>query len=93
MPPAAQIAQARCELEQRCGRVGQGQRYQSMDACLTTVRQDWQEDLNAYECPGGFNQSELSECLAEIRTEGCESAVQKLGSFVACRASDICQSR
>jgi hypothetical protein len=90
--PAAQIAEARCELEQRCGRIGPGQRYESREACLSAVRSEWQEDLHAYECPAGFNAGELNECLAEIRTEDCESPIQRLGSFVACRASDICEN-
>ncbi|EYF06633.1 Hypothetical protein CAP_1763 [Chondromyces apiculatus DSM 436] len=88
--PANQIAQARCEQMQRCGNIAQGKKYPTMDACLTEVRRDWQEDLNAYECPQGYDQKELSECLSDLRNESCNSPLSRLGSAVSCRSSDIC---
>ncbi|AKT36576.1 DUF6184 family natural product biosynthesis lipoprotein [Chondromyces crocatus] len=89
--PANQIAQARCEQMQRCGNIAQGKKYANMDACLSEVRRDWQEELNAYECPGGYDQKELSECLSELRNETCNSPLSRLSSVVACRSSDICE--
>jgi len=90
--PASQIAQARCEQMQRCGKVGADQKHGDMISCTTAVQKDWREDLNGYACPGGFDSKELNECLSEIRTEGCDNPIEKLGSFVACRASDICEN-
>lgn len=88
--PAEKIAQARCEREQRCGNVGAGKEYSSMSACVQKTSADWRDDLNAYECPEGVVDKELSECLEEVRNEDCENPFDKLGSVVACRAGDIC---
>ena len=90
--PAAMIAQARCEQMQRCQNIGTDKKYGDMSSCLSTVRSDWAEDLNTFECAGGFDHKELNECLSEIRTEGCDNPIAKLGSFVACRPSDICKN-
>lgn len=90
--PATLIAQARCEQMQRCQKVGADQKHADMSSCLSSVQSDWREDLNSYECPGGFDQKELSECLSEIRNEGCDNPIEKLSSRVACRSSDICKN-
>lgn len=90
--PAQQIAQARCEQMQRCGNIGAGKKHATMSTCLSAVTAEWGEDLNAYECPGGFDSKELNECLSELRGEACDAPFQRLGSIIACRSSDICKS-
>jgi hypothetical protein len=85
------IAKAKCSREQRCGNVGAGKRYTSNTDCVADVREDWREDLNAYECRGGIVQKELSECVSEIENEDCANPFDTLGRVVACRASDICE--
>ena len=51
------ITRARCEREERCGNVGDGKSYASMDVCGDKIRADWSEDLNKYECPKGIVQA------------------------------------
>jgi hypothetical protein len=92
LSPARAIAQARCEQMQRCNKVGPDQKHADMSSCLSAVQSDWREDLNSYECPGGFDSKELNECLGEIRTEGCNNPIEKLSSRIACRSSDICEN-
>jgi hypothetical protein len=84
------IANERCAREQRCGNVGADQKFGSRDECVTKTRTDWAEDLSAYECPGGIDQKELNECLAEIRNDDCNNPFDSLERVVACRSSDIC---
>lgn len=92
-PSAAQeIAQARCAREMKCNNIGQGREYASEQVCLTRIQAEWREDLNARECPGGINRDELNECLQEIRNNNCDNPIDSLGSFVACRQSDICRA-
>jgi hypothetical protein len=86
----AAITSARCEREQRCGNVGSGEEFATSSDCIASVRSDWQEDLNAYECEDGVDQTELSECVQEIRNEDCANPFDTIGRVVACRASDIC---
>src|SRR5262245_26669575 len=58
--PAERIAQAQCDYEQRCGNVGADKKYATSDACFSTIRRDRAEELNVYECPGGFDEKELN---------------------------------
>lgn len=85
------IAEARCAREQRCNNVGADKNYSSMNDCMTRVRNDWKDDLNARECPGGVDQKELNECLAEIRNEDCGNPFDSLGRIAACSAAQICE--
>lgn len=85
------IATAKCSREQRCGNVGAGKRYTSNTDCVADVREDWREDLDAYECSGGIVQKELAECVSEIQNEDCKNPFDTLGRVMACRASDICE--
>jgi hypothetical protein len=84
------IADARCEREQKCGNIGDGQSYSSADACGDAVRSEWSEDLNAYECPNGIVDSALEQCLVAIRNEECGAPFDTLQRITACSAGDIC---
>lgn len=87
-----QITTARCDREQKCGNVGAGKDYATSEACVVEVSDEWRDELNAYECPGGVVTKELSECLAEIRNEDCDAPFDTLGRIIACRESDICKA-
>jgi hypothetical protein len=84
------IAEARCAREQRCENVGGDQKYSSMQDCMATVRADWAEDLNARECPGGVNQTELTECLNAVRNEDCGNPFDSLSRVAECTTGQIC---
>lgn len=86
------IATARCEREERCGNIGAGKSYGSMDACEAKIKADWAGDLNKYECPKGIVDVELDQCLAEVRTEHCGNPFDTLSRLAQCNASDICKS-
>jgi hypothetical protein len=88
---AESIARSRCEREQRCNNIGGDRKFSSVDDCLTRVRTDWKDDLNARECPGGVNRVELDECLNEIRNEECSSPVDTLERVAACTSGQICE--
>jgi hypothetical protein len=89
---AQSIAQSRCEREQRCQNIGGEKKFSSMDDCLTRVRTDWKDDLNARECPGGINRPQLDECLTEIRNEDCSSPFDTLERVAACTSGQICEN-
>lgn len=91
-PAVQSIMQARCAREQRCNNIGPDREYASQQACLTRVEADWNNELSARECPGGVNQSELNECLEEIRNDDCNNPIDTLGRFAACRQSDLCDT-
>jgi hypothetical protein len=62
-----------------------------VDDCLMRTRADWEQDLNARECPGGVNEQQLDECLAEVRGEDCNSPLDTLERVAACTSGQICQ--
>jgi hypothetical protein len=96
--PAAQsrsavreIAEARCDREERCENIGGGDRkYATRDLCEQSVTNDWADDLNEFECRSGVVDAELEECLAAVREEDCGSVLDALDRFTSCSAADIC---
>jgi hypothetical protein len=86
-----EIALARCARERRCGNVGVEEDYASDADCVTEVKADWRDDLNALDCPGGIDGEALSDCLDEIRDEDCGDPVESLQRIAACNAADICE--
>lgn len=89
-PAAEQLAQARCERERTCGNIGDDKTFSSSQDCLARIQNDWRDDLNARECPGGINQHELDECMAQIRTEACGNPFDTLARITECTAGQIC---
>jgi Family of unknown function (DUF6184) len=87
---ASSIAEARCAREDRCTNVGKDKKFSSVQDCLTRVRNDWKDDLNARQCPGGANETQLNECLDAIRHEDCSSPFDTLSRLSECTAGQIC---
>lgn len=84
------IAEARCAREDRCQNVGDDKKFSSTQDCLARVRDDWKDDLNARQCPGGANEKELNECLEAVRNEDCASPFDTLSRVSECTAAQIC---
>ena len=87
---AEQIAQSRCDRERECGNIGKDQTFSSMQDCLTRIQNDWKDELNARECPGGINQKELNECLGQVRSEACANPFDTLARITECTSGQIC---
>ena len=90
---AESITEARCAREQRCENIGADKKYSSFGDCSARISNDWKEELNARECPGGIDQKELDECLAAIRNEDCNSPFDTLGRLTECTAGPICRDK
>ena len=88
---AESIAESRCEREQRCDNIGDNKKYSSSSDCLSSIRADWKDDLNARECPDGVQQSQLDECLGKIRAEDCGSPFDTLSRVTECTSGQICK--
>jgi hypothetical protein len=89
-PASEQIARARCDREQECGNIGADKSYSSSQDCLARIQNDWREDLNARECPGGINQHQLDECMAQVRAEACGNPFDTLARITECTQGQIC---
>lgn len=90
MSAVRKIAGARCDREERCNNIGDGEKYASQDVCVEEIREEWREDLNARECPGGIHDAQLEECLNDIRSEDCNSPFDTLARVTSCTAASIC---
>jgi hypothetical protein len=88
---AASLTQARCSREQRCENIGAGKKYSSFADCEAEIGNAWREDLNDRECSRGVNQSQLDECLTEVRNEECGNPFDSLGRIAACTQAQICE--
>ena len=87
---AEQIAAARCEREKECENVGPDRTYSSGPDCVARIQNDWKDELNARECPGGIDQHELDECVSQIRAEACGNPFDTLARITECTQSQIC---
>jgi hypothetical protein len=87
---AESIAEARCAREDRCTNVGAEKKFSSVQDCLARIREDWKDDLNARDCPGGANETQLNECLDAVRNEDCSSPFDTLSRVAECTAGQIC---
>jgi hypothetical protein len=86
----ARIVAARCARELTCNNIGSDKKFASQDICAQKIRVDMKDDLNATDCPGGVDQKELDECLAQIKSEDCNNPIDKIERLGACRTSDMC---
>ena len=85
------IAEARCARERHCDNIGDNKKFSSEQDCLSRIRADWKDDLNARECPSGVNRQELNECLSAVRGEDCSNPLDTLSRVAACTKSKICE--
>jgi hypothetical protein len=85
------IAEARCARESRCDNIGGDKKYSSMEDCVARIREDWKDDLDARACPSGVNDTQLNQCLSEVRSEECGSPFDTLERVAACTAGQICK--
>jgi hypothetical protein len=91
--PAHTIADARCDQEERCGNIGSGKEYKNRAECLGKISGVIAKNLNNANCPAGYDQKELDECLNEVRSESCGNPFDTLERIVSCRSSSICRTK
>jgi len=85
-----QIADARCDRERECGNIGADKTFSSSQDCLARIQNDWKDELNARQCPGGINQQQLNECLGQVRAESCGNPFDTLARMTECTSGQIC---
>jgi Family of unknown function (DUF6184) len=84
------IVEARCDRESRCENMGANKKYKSWQQCKQEIATKSNDKIGAPECPGGIDSHELSECLTEIRNEGCGNPLDTLERVAACNSADLC---
>ena len=84
------IVEARCDREARCENIGPKEKFKSWQECRQEIAKKSSDKIGAPECPGGVDQHELSECLTEVRNEGCNNPLETLERLAACNGPDLC---
>jgi hypothetical protein len=85
------LASARCDREQSCDNVGEGKKYVSRHVCMEQLRGHIDNDLNAYQCPGGIDETAVTHCVSAIGAEECGAhPVEALTRIDKCRAGAMC---
>lgn len=85
-------AQRNCKFEQRCGNVGQGQTYATLDECLIAKRADFQRYWTTERCDKRINGDTLQVCYQAIDNTQCNNFVDLLATFSKCEANDVCSA-
>jgi hypothetical protein len=84
------LAGARCDQEQRCNNVGDGQKFTTREVCMEQMRGSIGNDLNAYNCPRGLDRAGLDRCTMAISSEECGHPFDTLMRRDKCRDAAIC---
>lgn len=92
--PAAEaigrLAQARCDRETACGRVGAGRAWGTQDLCVTRQRDHARAEIAGAACPRGVDSTQLASCLNALRAQACDDRRTELDAIAGCRLSALC---
>ena len=87
------LTSARCDREVACNSVGTGRKFADRDACTRELGHDAQATLRAEECPRGIDDSKLSTCLSDVRSERCANPLDTIDRLLSCRRAPLCLER
>jgi hypothetical protein len=83
------MANAACRRAQRCGDVGEGEDFESAEACLVDYSDDASEAVDSNDCDRPVLREQLEGCLAVIDATACDDDVD-IEEIKACRAEVLC---
>lgn len=84
------IAQARCDREVACDRVGEGKAFATSQQCMSTLRNRARADVVDAQCARGFDNTQIALCLTSIRQFRCESGLDAIEVIGQCQRSALC---
>ncbi len=85
-----QVTNARCDHEETCKGIGDGQKYATRKVCTEDLRSSMSNDLNAYKCPRGIDSKALDQCMASIKAEECGHPFDSLQRHQKCMTDNLC---
>jgi hypothetical protein len=92
-PAARDLAASRsCEWFNKCGEVGSGKTYASMDSCVVEQRSDWNGYWPLAQCDGKILPADLDVCLKAIDSTICNNGFDRLNTlFNKCSKTQVCK--
>jgi Family of unknown function (DUF6184) len=83
-------AQRTCRFADKCGDVGSGQTYASMDECLTKQRSAYLDSWSTASCEGKINADKYNVCITAIDNTQCNNLVDVFATATKCARSEVC---
>jgi len=87
------VAEAWCDREQFCGKVGEGKTWKSGASCIDHHRPDVRASIENATCPNGFDSAALSSCLNALRRAECSANISRVDSINECNLGSLCLAR
>ena len=84
------VAEAWCDREQFCGKVGTGKTWKSGASCIDRHRPDVRASIENASCPNGFDSAALSNCLNGLRRAECSTSISRVDSINECNLGGLC---
>jgi hypothetical protein len=84
------IAQARCDREVACDRVGETKGSKTNVQCTSTLRGISRADVVAAQCTRGFDDTQVAMCLTSIRQFPCDARLDAVETLPHCQSSALC---
>ncbi|HSO40158.1 MAG TPA: DUF6184 family natural product biosynthesis lipoprotein [Labilithrix sp.] len=84
------LVAARCARETACNNVGPERHFVDRDVCTRELSTHLGMDLKPSTCPLGVDSTALEQCLAVIRDEGCNNAVETIERLATCSPRELC---
>jgi hypothetical protein len=88
--PAMQLADELCSRETACNHVGDGGRWRSQEACMQDMTLRVRAELSNWTCAPSATQEHFEECLAAVRSERCQTSLERVDRLEACQNHTIC---
>ncbi len=82
------MANARCDHEQRCNQIGANAKYSDRNHCIQVMGGKAREDLQG--CVRGVDQEDMRQCMTEISNQSCDGMFSGIAESKACGMDDLC---
>jgi hypothetical protein len=84
------LAQAMCDRETACNRVGPKRPFGTVEQCTSMVRERAREEVASAECARGFDNTSVGVCLTAIRQASCNTRLASIEELPSCVRTQLC---
>jgi hypothetical protein len=92
--PADRLAGELCRREATCGRIGGSGTDEAKllgeQNCVTTNAPRMRSAISSWGCNATVHRARFEECLAAVRSERCETSLERPDILPACRGTTVC---
>jgi hypothetical protein len=87
---AMRLADEICAREAACNHIGVSARYRSEEACMAEQGALAPSQIARWSCVPAATQAGFEQCLAAVRSERCETPLDRVDALAACRSAPVC---